>query len=1017
MCENRLEFIQKILDLDTNDYTKTGKLLDLSKKLLGQKYNIVQEAKIRSMIGNAAINHNNFPFAYETSKSITKIEDDVSEANPEIWKLFYRLATHPDYNDIPAKIVLIGHALSICPPEKITDILAFSRKLEAEQLLASAMSYTNVNITDTESESILPHASSIKKSIRSFEDDELYGKNCTTIIKHPFYNQSLESDSSYDYGFFETSKERTEYVFNNNLNDELFKKSFKHQILSNIFVRLEQIRKSGVIDDELFNKNALVNNDDIRRLALDYFSVDSEMTLASLFDLNEDSEIDSFFNKIHPSIYREQFACYFFALKCLYSWLSYENPDIVNVLHRYHPKSIIVALNDIVDIYENNKEDIDETSMVIYNEALKAKHYASLLKEKRQEYIFQNFFNENFVNQDQFNNDEIYRERTLENLICTTNSEKIENTLLLCGKYNIPTEKMMLHHIQWLFTSPTVKQAEIEKCLLSCREVLKYYPNEVINMFNELHEKINGKDILKLVQFYKFYLQAYTNSVEEHNVQIQQNLENRIKLLNSFYAMDTNVVFNIKEVINALYSNSEDMKKFLTPLLTEKNINDVIYLMPMVYELRAIPSFKDEEKYKDRNVSTMSEEDIKSMCYNSLILSMIQNENGVVDGSLLTKSIPEIEKLLSNLSYSDLLLFITNTTTGKESKNLSIESKITLLDIALSYLQKQNDDKALDTISVLEDIHSHLDLILLFKKLWDPNLKEYISHEWCEEFENIYNQPEDVPLNICSRMIVQGISPYLIYQTSVILQNRYKFMAMTKNEETNPEVFDLLNIYRKTLDTIIMTKDIYPLRALGLSTSDALFEDILDWVIYTTISYDVQNMEDKKWHEKLENGIFEYLKNVIANTESDNSLSNDKRRKLIEIFNRQFQSKISENTSITNILQSSKIQCILRDNWNDERSVEELNDESKYIEIIKYLLEKSQTVSHINAITEILNEWMFNSPNNNNEANKNTQEISETLKECWKLFMLWMIGHQYYQKLFYLRLKYIKYDLLGSKVI
>ncbi|ORX57789.1 hypothetical protein BCR36DRAFT_344452 [Piromyces finnis] len=1015
MCENRLDFIQKILNLDTNDYTKTGKLLDLSKKLLGQKFNIIQEAKIKAMIGHAAINHNNFLFAYETCKSIINIENDISEANPEIWKLFYRLAISPEFNNIPAKIVLIGHALSLCPPEKITDILAYSRKLEAEQLLATAMDYTNVNITDTESESILSHASSIKKSVRSFEDDEIYGKNCTTIIKHPFYNQSLETELSYDYGFYETSNERFDYVVNNNLNNNLLKKSYKHQILSNIFIRLEQIRKSNIIDNELFNRYTLINNDDIRKLALDYFTMDSEMTIACLFDLNEDDEIDQFFNKIHPSIYREQFACYFFALRCLYSWLSYENPDMNRVLHQYHPKSLIAALNDIVDIYENDQDDIDETGVIIYNEALKAKHYASLLKEKRQEYIFQNFFNENFINQDKFNSDEIYRERTLENLICTTNSEKIENILLLCGKYNIPTERMMLYHIKWVFTTTSIKQSEIEKCLLSCREVVKYYPNDVINTFNELHENINGNDILKLIQFYKFDLQALNNTVEEHNKQMQQNIENRIKLLSAFYAIETSIVFNIKEAINALYSGPENMKKFLAPLLTEKNINDIVVIMPAVFEVQAIFSFKDEEKYKDKNSITMNEEEIKSICYNSLILSMIQNEDGVVDGSLLTKSIPKIEKLLSNLSYSDLLLFITNTTTGKESKNLSIESRITLLDIALSYLQKENNDKVIDIISILEDIHSHLDLILLFKKLWDPNLKEYISHEWCEEFENIYNQPEEVPLNICSRMLVQGISPYLIYQTSVILQNRYKYMAMTKDEEVNSETFDLLNIYTKTLDTIIMTKDTYPLRALGLNTSEALFEDILDWIIYTTISYDIQDMEDKKWSEILNNGIFEYLKNVIANTESNHSLSNEKRRKLIEIFNRQFQSKISANTNITNILQSSKIQCILRDNWNAERSVEELNDEAKYVEIITYLLDNSQTVSHINAITDILNEWMFNSQNDADKAVKNTEEISEILQECWKLFILWMIDHQYYQKLFYLRLKYIKYDLLGSK--
>jgi len=1017
MCENRLEFIQKILDLDTNDYTKTGKLIDLTKKLLGQKYNIVEEAKVRAMIGNAGIEHNNLPFTYEICKSITAIDDDISEANGNVWKLFYRLASHPNYKDTTAKILLIGRTLSICPPEKISDILIFSRKVEAEQLLNSALSYTNVNITDRESESILTHASSIKKSVQSFEEDDIYGKQCTTIVKHPFFNQTIDAYPSYNYGFYETANDRTTFIINNHINNDLLIKSYKHQILSNIFIRLEQIRKSGVIDNPQFNKNSLINNNDIRKLALDYFSTDSEMTIASLFDLNEDSEIDRFFNKVHPSIYREQFACYFFALRCLYSWLSYENPDVVLLLHRYHPKSIIAALGDIIDIYESNKDDIDESNIETYNEALKARHYATLLKEKRQEYIFQNFFNENFVSQEQFEQDEIYRERTLENLICTTNSEKIENTLLLCGKYNIPTERMMLHHIKWLFTTPSLKQSEIEKCILSCREIIKYYPRDVIDTFNELHEKLNANDILKLIQFYKFYLQAYNNIIEDRDEQIPLNLENRIKVLSSFFSMDTNVVFNIKDVIKALYTNTNEMKKFLTPLLTEKNINDIIILMPIVYDLRAITTFKDEERYKDEKVNTISEEEIKSMCYNSLILSMIQNENGVIDSSLLTKSIPTIENLLSNLSYSDLLMFITNITTGKDSKNLSIESRITLLDIALTYLQKENNEKAMDVISTFEDIHSHLDLILLSKKLWDPNLKEYISHEWVEELENIYGQEKEVPLNICSRMIVQGISPYLIYQTSVILQNRFKYMAMMNDEESFPETFDLLNIYTKTLDTIIMTKEIYPLRALNLTSSEALFEDILDWVIYTTISYDVQNLEDKKWHERLENGIFEYLKNVIANTESDNSLSNEKRRKLIEIFNRQFQSKISENTNITNILQSSKIQCILRDNWNTERSVEELNDETKYVELIKYLLKNSQSVSHINAITEILNEWMFNSSNNDEKiVIKDTKEISETLKECWKLFMFWTIDHQYFQKLFYLRLKYIKYDLLGSKV-
>jgi len=99
-----------------------------------------------------------------------------------------------------------------------------------------------------------------------------------------------------------------------------------------------------------------------------------------------------------------------------------------------------------------------------------------------------------------------------------------------------------------------------------------------------------------------------------------------------------------------------------------------------------------------------------------------------------------------------------------------------------------------------------------------------------------------------------------------------------------------------------------------------------------------------------------------------------------------------------------------------EYSVDVLNDEQQYVEIIKYLLEKSDAVTHIKAVTEILNEWMFNNPSSSDEdLVKDVKEISDTLKECWKLFMLWMIDHQFYQKLFYLRLKYIKYDLLGSE--
>jgi len=1017
MCENRLEFIQKILNLDSNDYTKTGKLLDLAKKLLGHNFTIDKEAIVRTMIGNAAIDHKNYNFANEICRTIMIIDKNTIKENNDIWKLFYRLATDSNYKDISSKIELIGHALTLCPPEQISDILVFSRELEAEQLLYTSLDYINVNITDKESESILSHASSIKKSIQSFEEDELYGKQCTTIVKHPFFNQSIEDKPSYNYGFYESSNDRSTFIINNNINNDLLIKSYKHQILINIFIRLEQIRKSSVIDNSLFNEYALINNDDIRKLALDYFSKDSEISIACLFDLNEDYEIDQFFNKIYPSIYREQFACYFFALRCLYSWLSYENPDVVLLLHRYHPQSIITALGDIIDIYENDKENIDDANISIYNEALKAKHYASLLKEKRQEYIFQTFFNENFINQEQFESDPIYRERSLENLICTTNSEKIENTLLLCGKYGIPTKEMILHHIQWLFTSPSLKPSEIEKCMLSCREIIKYNPSDIIDLFNELHEHLKSSQILKLRHFYKFYLQAYNHLSEGHDPSISKNLEDRIKLLSFFFALDSNSTFNIKLAIKALYSGPEEMKIFMAPLLNENNINDIINIMPIMYALRAIPSFKDEEEYSSKEIRSINDDEIQSMCYNSLILSMIQDKNGIVDNSLLIKSIPKIEGLLSNLSYTYLLKFITDTTTGENSKNLSIESRITLLDIALSYLHKNNDEIAMKTIASLEDIHSHLELIVLIKKLWDPNLKECISHEWYEEFESMYNQPIDIPLNICSRMIVQGISPYLIYETSVILQNRYKMIALIKNLEPTVEDFDVLNIYKKTLDTIIMTKETYPLRALGLSSSEALFEDILDWIIYTTISYDVQDLEDKKWHEKLENGIFEYLKNVIANTESDNTLTNEKRRKLIEIFNRQFQSKIVENTNITNILQSTKIQCIIRDNWDVEYSVEVLNDEHQYVDIIKFLLEKSESVTHIKAITEILNEWIFNPKNSNEDITKDVKEISSSLKECWKLFMLWMIDHQFYQKLFYIRLKYIKYDLLGSEVI
>ena len=146
LTKDRLSLISRVLSSTADAYKHTEVILDLIYKL-GFKGDVVAEVRILAMLSDTALQAEDFPRAYETSKrmidKVSKLSAEVpngaedkavQEASDVCWVACFQLGRHPEFGDVEAKLSLLGHALQLCPADRIHDILTSWRRLEKEDI-------------------------------------------------------------------------------------------------------------------------------------------------------------------------------------------------------------------------------------------------------------------------------------------------------------------------------------------------------------------------------------------------------------------------------------------------------------------------------------------------------------------------------------------------------------------------------------------------------------------------------------------------------------------------------------------------------------------------------------------------------------------------------------------------------------------------------------------------------------------------------------------------------------------
>lgn len=144
LTKDRLSLISRVLSSTTDAYKHTEVILDLLYKL-GFKGDVVAEVRTLAMLSDTALQAEDFSRAYETSqRMIEKVsrlsaeassgneDETVREASDVCWVACFQLGRHPEFEDVEAKLSLLGRALQLCPADRLHDVLSSWRRLEQE---------------------------------------------------------------------------------------------------------------------------------------------------------------------------------------------------------------------------------------------------------------------------------------------------------------------------------------------------------------------------------------------------------------------------------------------------------------------------------------------------------------------------------------------------------------------------------------------------------------------------------------------------------------------------------------------------------------------------------------------------------------------------------------------------------------------------------------------------------------------------------------------------------------------
>lgn len=150
---DRLTFIGRLLSANPKVAKHPDMVLELARKLVAEKWSGASEVRVLTMLSEASTAAGDWNLASEmcgrTVRAVealrkrflrsssgaepTEQEEDADAAAEQAWRACFQLGKHEGWTSDPRKkLDALGQALTLCPPERIQDILPVWNKLELQ---------------------------------------------------------------------------------------------------------------------------------------------------------------------------------------------------------------------------------------------------------------------------------------------------------------------------------------------------------------------------------------------------------------------------------------------------------------------------------------------------------------------------------------------------------------------------------------------------------------------------------------------------------------------------------------------------------------------------------------------------------------------------------------------------------------------------------------------------------------------------------------------------------------------
>ncbi|KZW02565.1 hypothetical protein EXIGLDRAFT_705207 [Exidia glandulosa HHB12029] len=126
--KDRLSLIARVLASTDDAYKHSQVMLELANKL-----GVPGDARVYGMLADAALAAEDFAAADAASAKMVASVHTPEDAEVA-WRTAYQLGRQAEWDDLEARLRLLGHAARLCPPEYTLDVLTNWKRVEKEHL-------------------------------------------------------------------------------------------------------------------------------------------------------------------------------------------------------------------------------------------------------------------------------------------------------------------------------------------------------------------------------------------------------------------------------------------------------------------------------------------------------------------------------------------------------------------------------------------------------------------------------------------------------------------------------------------------------------------------------------------------------------------------------------------------------------------------------------------------------------------------------------------------------------------